>query len=40
MQLNKKQILEYQKNKPPYLMIDEVTDLVPGNFANGLKILN
>ena len=29
--LNKKQILEYQQNKPPYLMIDEVEKLIEGD---------
>ncbi len=40
MKLNKSQILDYQKNKPPYLMIDEVTEVIPGKFANGIKILD
>ena len=39
MQLNKQQILEYQKNKPPYLMIDFVEELVPGQSAKGYKDL-
>lgn len=38
--LNKKQILVYQKNKPPYLMIDEATEIVPGKYSKGFKILN
>ena len=32
--LNKKQILEYQQNKPPYLMIDEALEIIPGKCAN------
>ena len=39
MQLNKQQILEYQKNKPPYLMIDFVEKIVPGKSAIGYKDL-
>lgn len=39
MKLNKDQILEYQKNREPYLMIDYVTDIKPGNYANGYKEL-
>ena len=35
--LNKKEILEYQKNRDPYLMIDEITDLIPGEMSNGYK---
>ena len=38
--LNKDQILEYQKNRDPYLFIDFVTELLPGKFANGYKNLN
>jgi|TARA_B100000767_G_C19712971_1_gene513633 3-hydroxyacyl-[acyl-carrier-protein] dehydratase len=38
--LNKKEILEYQKNRDPYLFLDEVTELQPGKFANGFKDLN
>ena len=37
--LNKKKILEYQKNREPYLFVDEVTELLPGKFANGFKEL-
>ena len=37
MKFNKEQILEYQQNKPPYLMIDFVEELVPGKSANGYK---
>ena len=38
--LNKKQILEYQMNRDPYLMIDYVDELEPGKYANGYKYLN
>lgn len=38
--LNKSQILEYQKNRPPYLMIDEATEVIPGLSARGFKYLN
>jgi 3-hydroxyacyl-[acyl-carrier-protein] dehydratase len=38
--LDKAQILEYQKNKPPYLMIDEATEIIPGLSAKGFKYLN
>jgi len=40
MQLTKKEILEYQQNRSPYLMIDHVDEVVPGKFANGYKDLN
>ena len=40
MELNKKQILEYQQNREPYLMVDFVTDVVPGVSSKGYKILN
>ena len=39
MKLNKKQILEYQQNRDPYLMVDYVTEVSPGKFSNGYKIL-
>ncbi len=39
MELNFNQILEYQKNRPPYLMIDHVSKVVPGKSAEGYKIL-
>ncbi len=38
--LNKEQIHEYQKNRHPYLMIDYVTDFIPGEKAIGYKNLN
>ena len=39
MKLNKEQILEYQQNRPPYLMIDFVDKVVPGKSAIGYKDL-
>ena len=39
MKLNKKQILEYQQNRDPYLMVDYVTEVAPGKFSKGYKIL-
>jgi len=40
MELNKQQILEYQRNRPPYLMMDYITQVEPGKFVKGYKILN
>ena len=40
MELNKEQILQYQKNIPPYLMMDYITDVVPAKSAKGYKMLN
>jgi len=40
MELNKEKILEYQKNKPPYLMIDFVDEVIPGKTSNGFKKLS
>ena len=40
MKLDKKQILEYQQNKPPYLMIDCAEEIIPGILAKGYKDLN
>ena len=40
MQLNKKQILEYQQNRSPYLMIDFAEEVIPGKSAKGYKDLN
>ena len=39
MKLDKKDILEYQRNKPPYLMIDYAVDVKPGKHAKGYKDL-
>ena len=38
--LNKEQIHEYQQNRKPYLMIDFVTEFVPGESAKGYKDLH
>ena len=40
LELNKEKILYYQKNRDPFLMIDHVTEVVPGDYANGYKILS
>ena len=37
--LNKNEIYEYQQNREPYLMIDHVTEVIPGQSANGFKNL-
>ena len=37
MKLSKKEILEYQQNRPPYLMIDFAEEVIPGKSANGYK---
>ena len=37
MKLNKEQILEYQQNRSPYLMIDFAEEVVPGKSARGYK---
>ena len=39
MELNREQILEFQQNRDPYLMIDHVTDVEPGNYSKGYKQL-
>jgi 3-hydroxyacyl-[acyl-carrier-protein] dehydratase len=39
MKLNKTEILEYQKNEPPYLMMDCATSIEPGKHAYGYKEL-
>ena len=39
LKLDKKKILEYQKNRDPYLMIDCATKVIPGKFAKGYKKL-
>ena len=39
MKLNKKEILEYQQNRPPYLMIDFAEEVIPGKSAKGYKDL-
>ncbi len=40
MKLTKEEILEYQQNKPPYLMIDLVEEVIPGKSAKGYKYLD
>ena len=35
--LNSIELLEYQPNRYPFLMIDYVTKVVPGKIANGYK---
>ena len=40
LELNKKQILEYQQNRDPYLMIDHASKVVPGKSAEGYKFLS
>ena len=37
MKLNYKEILEYQQNRDPYLMIDYVDEVLPGKYARGYK---
>ena len=39
MILDKKKILEFQKNRDPYLMIDHVDFVDPGKSAKGYKLL-
>ena len=36
--LNAHQLQEYQPNRYPFLMIDYVTKVKPGKFAEGFKI--
>lgn len=38
--LNKQQILEYQQNRDPYLMIDHATEIIPGVSSKGYKNLS
>lgn len=35
--LNSFELLEYQPNRYPFLMVDYVTNFVPGKYANGYK---
>ena len=37
IKLNLKDILEYQQNRPPYLMIDCAEKIVPGKSSSGYK---
>ena len=36
--LNSFELLEYQPNRYPFLMVDHVTKFVPGKYADGYKI--
>tara|TARA_B110000444_G_C18686752_1_gene522324 strand:- start:55 stop:504 length:450 start_codon:yes stop_codon:yes gene_type:complete len=40
MKLNKKEILAIQKNRDPFLMIDEILDVIPGEKIIAKKKLN
>ena len=40
MKLNKKQILDYQQNRSPYLMIDFAEEVIPGTSAKGYQDLS
>ena len=40
LELNKSQILEYQQNRDPYLMIDHANKVIPGKSAEGYKYLS
>ena len=40
MQLNHKEILDYQQNRYPYLMIDHADKVIPGQLSEGYKKLN
>ena len=40
MKLNKNEIMEYQQNRDPYLMIDYAEEVIPGKSAKGYKDLN
>jgi 3-hydroxyacyl-[acyl-carrier-protein] dehydratase len=39
LRLDKKGIQEYQRNRPPYLLIDEASEVIPGVSAKGYKDL-
>jgi 3-hydroxyacyl-[acyl-carrier-protein] dehydratase len=39
IKLNKTQILSYQKNRPPYLMVDYISKLIPEKISIGSKNL-
>ena len=38
MKFNKKQILDIQKNRDPFLMVDEIVDVIPGKSIVAKKI--
>lgn len=37
MELNIEQIQEIIPHRPPFLLVDKITDYVPGEWANGIK---
>lgn len=37
MELNINQIMEILPHRPPFLLVDKITDFVPGEFAKGIK---
>ena len=37
MELNYEKILEYQKNRSPYLMIDHVNEVIPGEKSTDIR---
>ena len=39
MELNYDQILNIQQNRPPYLMMDYATKVIPGSLSEGYKDL-
>lgn len=39
LELDRNKILEYQKNRDPYLMIDYATKVIPGELSEGYKDL-
>ena len=39
LRFGKKEILEYQKNRDPYLLIDVAEEVIPGVSAKGYKNL-
>ena len=39
MKLNKRQIIQIQKNRDPYLLMDYATKVIPGKSIEGYKIL-
>ena len=38
--LNKKDILEFQQNRDPYLFVDVATEIIPGVSSKGYRIFN
>jgi len=39
LSLNKSEILKIQQNKPPYLMMDHASEIIPGKSSKGYKYL-